>query len=139
MHQKHLKDKGNTRIFALLCLRQRQHKNLCPTLLSKTITSESLSYSAFDNDPSKHTTWLQHRYNVAATSRRFRDAVTTLMRRCEFAGIRPVSLPYSAFYISWKDFLHLAFYSKSKKKYLQLTISYQEQFIQRRFNVDATT
>ena len=36
--------------------------------------------------PSKHTTWLQHRYNVAATSRRCKDVVTTLLRRCVFAG-----------------------------------------------------
>ena len=34
----------------------------------------------------KHATSHQRRYNVAATSRRWSDVVTTLLRRCVFAG-----------------------------------------------------
>ena len=37
--------------------------------------------------PSKHTASLQRRYNVAATSRRCSDVVTTLLRHCVFAGL----------------------------------------------------
>ena len=36
--------------------------------------------------PSKHTTSQERRYNVAATSRRCRDVVSTLFGRCVFAG-----------------------------------------------------
>ena len=36
--------------------------------------------------PSKHTTSQKRRYNVAATSWRCSDVVTTLLRRCVFAG-----------------------------------------------------
>ena len=37
--------------------------------------------------PSKHTMWLQRRYNVAATSWRCSDVVTMLMRRCALVGL----------------------------------------------------
>ena len=36
---------------------------------------------------SKNTMWLQRHYNVAVTSRRCSDVVTTLLRRREFAGM----------------------------------------------------
>ena len=39
----------------------------------------------------KHTSCLQRRYNVAATSRRCSDVVPTLMRRCVFAGYDEVA------------------------------------------------
>ena len=39
-----------------------------------------------DREPSKHTMSQKRRYNVAATSRRCSDVVTTLLRRCAFAG-----------------------------------------------------
>ena len=37
--------------------------------------------------PSNHTTSQQRRYNIAATSRRCSDVVTTLLLRCVFAGM----------------------------------------------------
>ena len=37
--------------------------------------------------PSKHTTPQKRRYNVAATSRRCTDVVTTLLQRCVFVGV----------------------------------------------------
>ena len=39
--------------------------------------------------PNKHTTSQERRYNVAATSRRCSDVVTTLLRHCVFAGRIP--------------------------------------------------
>ena len=45
--------------------------------------------------PSKHTTSPQRRYNVAATSRRCSDVVTTLWRRCVFTGTLLKSLQRS--------------------------------------------
>ena len=37
--------------------------------------------------PNKYTTSLARRYNIATTSRRCSDVVTTLLQRCVFAGL----------------------------------------------------
>ena len=47
---------------------------------------ERSSGSGRAHRPSKHTTSKQRRYNVAATSWRYSDFVTTLFRHCVFAG-----------------------------------------------------
>ena len=45
-----------------------------------------LLVSFLQMEPSKHTMSQQRRYNVAATSRRCSDVVTTFLRHCVFAG-----------------------------------------------------
>ena len=45
------------------------------------------TFSHIEAPPSKHTTLQQCCYNVAATSRRYSDVVTTLLGRCVFAGL----------------------------------------------------
>ena len=49
--------------------------------------SEDLPQTAYVLVPDKHVTSQQRRYNVAATSRRCSDVVTTLLIRCVFAGL----------------------------------------------------
>ena len=76
--------------FSFLCISNKkikQHKIQVLYLKLSIFRDNNLrdSYNILLFLPSKHTTSQQRRYNVAATSRRCSDVVTTLFVRCVFA------------------------------------------------------